>query len=934
MSPLSPAVRRHFLPWDRPWLPQVTAWLARDWERAGPLDLSATLAILPTRQSGRRLRQALAEYAAAHGGAVFPPQTHTPDTLLAAGAAAPGVAGRLEALLAWSEVLRQVDLATVPTVFPVAPVSRDFTWAWRIAGLFFQLQTQLTENGLAFADVAARAPAETDRWTQLAILEQLQVAALNARGRREPHEARRDWARQPKLPPGVQRIVILALPDPLPLAVEVLAAWASEVPVEVVVFAPAAESAAFDDWGRPVAAMWGARTIELADFETRVHACPDPAAEAEQAAAIAASYPNPDGMLGLGIADPDVASALERALSRANIAAYNPEGHPRKREGLFALLSALAALAREPHFETVADLARCPEFLACLRDRGEGEFSAATFLAQLDDLQARHLPADLGAALAVGGRGDTPLAAGLHVMEAIRAKLRHGDFPRNAIEALTMVFGSRQFDLGDGEEAGMASALETWREVVRECASARSTFVGLTTSDWWEIALRSFGELPRAEEKPPGALDLQGWLELLWEDAPHLVIAGFNDGFVPEAVVGDAFLPESLREALGLKTNSARFARDAYLLQALAASRTKGGRLDLLFARHSPAGDPLRPSRLLLRCAEPALPGRVEFLFRPVEAVRPNLPWSRAWKLAPRRVPPPERVPVTGLRAWLACPFRFYLTHLLRMEPVDSSKVELDARDFGTLCHAALEAMARAPALRDCTDEKTLGDFLLTELDRVTHARFGRDLTLPLVVQIESARQRLGRIAAIQARERAEGWIIDRVEWPFTLKVAGLEVRGKIDRVDRHEGTGALRVLDYKTSDAAVPPQKSHLRAAGATDDASPPWRHVTAGGRAQVWTDLQLPLYRRAMAEEFPSAALSCGYINLPKAVGDTALALWPELDADLQASANACADGVAEAIRAGKFWPPAEIAAERDPFAALFHHGVEDSVIREPTA
>ena len=928
MSSLPAEFRRHFLSWDRPWLPQVTEWLARDWDRAGPLDLSATLAILPTRQSGRRLRQALAEQAAAHGAAVFPPRTHTPDTLLAAGAAAPGVATRLEALLTWCEVLRRVDLAAVPAVFPVAPIQRDFSWAWRIAEILFQLQTQLTESGLAFADVAARAPAEADRWTQLAVLEREQVAALNARGRRESHAARRDWARQPKLPAGVQRIVVLALPEPLPLAVDVLAAWVSEVPVEVVVFAPAEQSASFDDWGRPMAAIWGARTIELADFESRVQACADPAAEAERTAAIAASYPNPDGMLGLGIADPDVASALERALSGANIAAYNPEGSPRKREGLFALLSAMAALAREPHFETVADLARCSDFLACLRDRGEGEFSAATFLAQLDDLQARHLPADLGAALAVGGRSDTPLAAGLRAMEAMRAKLRHGDFPQNAIDALTMVFGSRQFDLGDGEEAGMAGALEAWREVALECASARSTFVGLTNSDWWEIALRAFGELPRAEEKPPGALDLQGWLELLWEDAPHLVVAGFNDGFVPDAVVGDAFLPESLRETLGLKTNSARFARDAYLLQALAASRTKGGRLDLLFARHSPAGDPLRPSRLLLRCAEPALPGRVEFLFRPVGAVRPNLPWSRAWKLAPRRAPPPERVPVTGFRAWLACPFRFYLTHVLLMEPVDPSKVELDARDFGTLCHAALEAMARAPALRDCTDEKTLGNFLLAELDRVTHARFGRDLTLPLVVQIESARQRLGRIAAILARERAEGWVIERAEWPFTLTLAGLEVRGKIDRVDRHEGTGALRVLDYKTSDAAVPPQKSHLRPANPADDASPPWRRVTVGGREQVWTDLQLPLYLRALALEFPAAALSCGYLNLPKAVGDTALALWPELDADLQASANTCADAVAEAIRAGKFWPPAEIAAERDPFAALFHHGVEDSV------
>jgi hypothetical protein len=36
-----------------------------------------------------------------------------------------------------------------------------------------------------------------------------------------------------------------------------------------------------------------------------------------------------------------------------------------------------------------------------------------------------------------------------------------------------------------------------------------------------------------------------------------------------------------------------------------------------------------------------------------------------------------------------------------------------------------------------------------------------------------------------------------------------------------------------------------------------------------------------------------------------------------------------VATAIRAGKFWPPNEkIAPEFDDFAALFHHGVAESV------
>ena len=103
----------------------------------------------------------------------------------------------------------------------------------------------------------------------------------------------------------------------------------------------------------------------------------------------------------------------------------------------------------------------------------------------------------------------------------------------------------------------------------------------------------------------------------------------------------------------------------------------------------------------------------------------------------------------------------------------------------------------------------------------------------------------------------------------------------------------------------------------------------VSPGGREQVWADLQLPLYLHALgAGQAGAADFQAGYFNLPKAVGETAVALWPELGGELLAAARACAEGVAAAIRAGEFWPPAEMAPERDAFAALFHHGAEDSV------
>ncbi|MES2695640.1 MAG: PD-(D/E)XK nuclease family protein [Verrucomicrobiota bacterium] len=923
-------IRRHFLGWSGPLLAQAVPWLTVGWTAAaGPLDLSRTLVLVPTRQSGRRLREALAEHAGRQGGAVFPPRVYTPDAWLAEGSAEAGVASRLEVLLAWADLLLEIDLAEVAAVLPVAPPQRDFAWAWRLAETFFRLQTQLGEGGLGFADVATRTGAdfsEADRWRQLAWLEEQLILALARLGLREPHAARRAWAAAPSVPEEIERIVLLGAPDPLPLALEALTACAARMPVEVLVFAPEAEAEAFDGWGRPVAAAWEKRELALPDFEACVQVCADPASEAEQAAALAARYPQKeaDGLIAIGSADPETLPLLERSLARAGLTSYNPEGRPRRGEQLYALL---AALGREPTFDAVAALARCPDFLAALATRLGPTASIAQWLRELDRLHERHLPADLADAQRAA-RGKAELSVGLDFVAELYAAVRGDAFPHNAVAALGAIFGHRRFDLARDEDARAVESAEAWRHTMFECAQARERFPRLGRDEWWEVALRMFGDSRHAEEKPPGALDLQGWLELLWEDAPHLVVVGLNDGLVPEAIVGDAFLPEALRERLGLKTNAARFARDAYLLQAMAAWR-QPGTLDVMFVRVSAGGDPQRPSRLLLRCADAELPERIAFLFRAPESARSGVSWTRAWQLEPRRIPAPPAVSVTALRMWLACPFRFYLTHVLKMEPVEPAKSELDARDFGTLCHTALEAMALEPALRDCTDEKVLREFLLSRFDLAAHRIYGENHTLPLVVQLESARQRLGRAAAIRAQDRAEGWVIERAEWKLSLDLGGLEIRGKIDRIDRNESTGAFRVLDYKTSDTGVSPQKAHLRPLGRNEEGLPEWMCVELEGRTYVWADLQLPLYLRALEREpWVTGLMHCAYFNLPKAVGETGMIVWDGLTRDLRASAAACADGVAAAIRGGEFWPPKEIPADRDPFATLFHHGAEDSV------
>jgi len=918
----------HFLRWDRTLPAQAAAWLAAG--RGGkPLDLSDTWVIVPTRQAGRRLREAVALHAHGLGTAALAPRVTQPAGVFDAHRDA-NRGSSAAVRLHWARTLLAARLEMLPDLFPHAPRQRTFQWALGLGERLAKLRHDLAEGGLRMGEVAARAGAgfpEADRWTQLAALEAQYLERLLAAGLVDPDEAKLILARDPGAPPeGIKRIALIGCPDPMPLALAVLEAWSTAIEVAVVVHGPADRDGAFDDWGRPVAGRWPDEVDEPAEFEDTVHVCTDPAEQASRIAAMAGSYEKPDTMLAIGCADETMTPFIGSALSEREIAHYDPEGRPLARAGIARFVSLLRQFAGEPSFATASELARRPEIMDWLGAKLGRAFAPARFLEGLDELQAFNLPTALAPAIehSRGFAKTAPeLTAGLELLKELADRARGAGFPRGFLDLLATVLGA-----GTTDERRIGE-IEALRAAVDEVAIAGGRD-GINLDEGWELTLAALARGRMFDEKPTGALEIQGWLELLWEDAPHIVVAGLNEGCVPESITGDAFMPGSLREKLGLRTNADRLARDGYVLASLRAARADGGRVDILLGRRSDAGDPMQPSRLLLACREEELPERVGFLFRAPAPPSGTVPWSRAWPLV---IPKPREfstIRVTAFRSYLECPFRFLLGHGMRMESVEPEKRELDARDFGTLVHAVLERLRVDDAWRDCTDGATLARHFSAELDRIAFGRFGESPSLPLVVQIESARQRLQHAAHLQAAARAEGWRIVETEWAFpegAVVFDGLVVRGKIDRIERHEATGVVRVLDYKTSDKPVAPADAHRKKLGRGESL----RHAFAGcqvkGAPGKWIDLQLPLYRRAAAHF--GTGIVCGYFNLPKAVSETAIATWDDLDEPTQAAAMECARGVAVAVRAGVFWPPNEdIDEDEDEFARLFHEGVAASV------
>lgn len=929
------AITRHFLGWDRPALHTVVAHLVQD--LSGPtLDLSDAVVIVPTRHSGRRLREALAQAAAAQGAGVIPPRVMTPESFLAHAASDIPTADSTESVAAWCFTLARAQGEQLTALFP-SPPREDFGWRLSCAERFHRLQRSLAENGWTIISLAAAIageeagsplvpPGEQERWQDLATIEADYLTVLGNLGLRDPNHARIEALSSLSLPEGCCRIVVPALPDPLPLFCHALRSAAAEVPVEILVQAPADLASDFDDLGRPLQEVWATRRIPLPDESIRFVA--GPTDQAEEAVKVALSLA--PGELAIGAPDTEVLPFLDKSLAHVGLTSYNPAGNPLRGHTLAHLLESVGKLVSGRAFRDLAALLRHPDYLRFLRRENKG-LSFADLLAQADEFQNEHLPrnlADVQRHLGTSGVRYPAFAVAIKSVTRHVAEIERAVGAEGFLAFMAKVYAGKKLDRNRPEDRRFQAAARDMAALLCKFDGPLFEALELTRADRLQLMQRSLQALRFYPERESGSIELLGWLELQWEDVPTLVVTGMNDGSVPEAVVGDAFLPDSLRGKLGLRSNDSRFARDAYLLSVLLHSRSPGAVL-LVVGKTTAQGDPRKPSRLLFLCPDEELPGRTLTLFGDVQQRSTRIVPSYTWKLRPAAAPCPETLSVTSFKSFLACPFRFYLTYLLRMAECDDRATELDAMLFGSLCHHVLEAFGRSAALKDSDDPAQISAFLRHEASAWVHGRYGPTLPLPVEIQYRAALKRLHHVARVQAQERSDGWRIVSAEQQLGgregLPFAGLRVRGKVDRIDRHED-GRVRLLDYKTSDSPTPPAKAHLRGgAGDADD----YALVEVSGKVHRWADLQLPLYKLFIEQEM-GESVACGYFNIPKAVTETGIAMWEELDSTLVDEAAACAEAIIGRIVRGEFWPAAG-SLPYDDFEEILIGGPEISIDEE---
>ncbi len=950
---------------------EVTQWLAQQ-TRSGVAQtrtLDHLLVLVSTRQAGRRLRLALAQSL----GACVPPRIMLPEKFLVA-PATPGTqpATEAECLSLLSQLLGTIDLTPFSALFPESSHANQSDFRWRLA-MARQLQDiwrLLQENALTMRDVvlfinthqpqlAFLPDHETERWTHLAQLEELFFQWLATHNRCHPATARQQAVKHPNLPAGVEEIVLPGVLDLQPAVYQALANLTDQQPTHaprltILIHAAPEERDQYDDWGRPLPAFWSSNpALKIPLREDQYHQTTTSAQQAQRIAEIvshtlASGFDPP----GVGMVDDSLFLELQAAFLEKNLNLHNPAHLPLSQASLGQLVVRTARLCNTPSYAVFAAWFRQADVLRYLEatlPNSTNPKIAQTLLHELDEVYRKHLPqtfADLHRFCNETEDYPTLRDAVSHMATWLEP---NGRSPTAQIrEILSKIFSARTLYEklpGDRELQAAANCLNsvldaTENDFVRQILPNDRDRTQLFES---LLAEASYA----LEPNDPDTLVTDGWLELAWHPAQELVISGMNESSVPQSVVGHAFLPDRLRKSLGMTDNEQRTARDICLFNNLLRSREPGA-VTLFLERMDNQGNVRKPSRLLLLCGHdnPTFAARVLALYR--EADKPTTGYKRtlppAWRLKlpipatpppstdhPRFTPPsptdwpliqlPNRLGITAFKDYLQCPFSFFLKHILKMKPCDDQTHELEATDFGVLCHELLQSFARSN-LRDSPDAAQIEDFLITQLDLVMTRRFGSSRSTVLRMQENSLYHRLAFFAKEQARLASDGWRILATELPCELTLCGVTITGRIDRIDYCTHTQVCRLLDYKTWNKKADLESfstskkkriEQTRAQGfSTCD-------FIESKKDRIWTDLQLPLYHRLATTKkdlIPTnAKLMCGYFVLAETETDTTCQVW-DFDA-WQDAAEAKAKQVIEHIKAGLFWP---ITALNPDFTMLF--------------
>lgn len=926
---------RIFAGWDKPMLPWVARWLSQ--QITTPRDYASWTVVTPGGASQRRLMELLVNQS---GGALTPPQMLTPgalpehfyklDTVLTQHR----IAESIEVELAWALALLRAGKTAVQVLTPDPPDATEFSARLGLARRLVSVSQDLAGWGVSWQQAQAAATAHGDqpqRWDLLEALETEVDHILEEQGL-----IRRDAARVRALEQEnlmfAGHLVLVGTIDLNAQTRSMLNAIAVTSTVYVLVHAPESQAAGFVEDGTLFTEYWSDQAISISNSDLRI--ADQPVDQADAVVTALGSLADGENVatcdVVVSLADPTLLGPVRRAIEMTQDHDHKPfvtryaAGRSLAMSRPVVLLRMLASLASDARLDRLGWLVRHPDFSESV----DGPATLDRYIAE--HLIHRWTPGGSPIEQARHRESVTSIyqaAAKLLPIEMMSGVLQDVGIGLDAIEsALLQVYGDQVMSRFDDLDritidglAAISRAMDSLRRISQQGRDASSC---LLPELGFSQVLSLVAELAQAGASPErgdeSAIEIAGFLETALDDHRFVIAVGLNEGSLPTSVVSDPFLPDSVRRALNMMDNRRRLARDVLLTHSLIEGHE---RVIWIAGRRGESGDPLKPSRLMLRCSYDVMLERLKRFYdtevQDISCDTMVVESSTSKQVKPEITRPVvdtvaletlcQRLPVTALSVYVKCPYRFYLTYLRKLRRYDDEAYEMDALAFGSLVHEVLQGFGLGLAAASQDSDEIAHD-LATRLDGQIQRKYASQDTVALRVQREQAMRRLERFADWQAEQVAQGWRIDPglVEREATLSlVPGVKLIGKFDRVDRHESGGQWRVMDYKTGDSPADP-KDHTR--GHQHD----W----------TWIKFQLPIYRAMLQAMDCDGSITTGYVALSKK-DDLDLLKESKWDETAYQAAIQRAGEVATLIRRGVFWPPSHDLLD-DDFSAVTLEGV----------
>jgi RecB family exonuclease len=912
LSSYTAMIERIFLGWNKPFLQSVGSYLISRTSAAADCDLRSILVVTPSGRAGRRLIEILVGLADGFSKILVPPRIVTLGGLsdLFCGEDKTR-AGIMERRLALAHACRSVDKDLFVNLFPYPPQDAALAQWILLARELEKVFYELAASGKEIKDVIREAAEfsgsdlEEGRWRVIGEVFSVYERLMDDAGLLDPTLLLQKGISSAAAKLQYKEILLLGCADLNEAQRHLL--LCADLPTKSLIFAPQEQQERFDEIGCVIPQAWNGYSIPLKDDCIAIVSAPIDQARhvRNELAALASKYAAAD--ITIGISDESVLCLMREVLAATGVSLHEPSGDSAATGSPARLLSMLASFAESRRFTDFAMLVRHPDVETYLVRVGV----PANYLIILDSWQKEHLQGQMNGFLPGEHEHDriVSLLYGkiLNLMGALGREQRLlGEWPPEIRRLLVEVYVD-----SDGRQPVNREVFELLGNVLARMEAFNfSKSEQLSGASVIKLAVHELEEKILTPPVQEGALEVLGWLELALDDAPVLLVTGCNEGSVPEVINSDPFLPNALRSRLGLTDNDRRHARDAFFLTAICSSREV---LKVIAGKMNADGDPLMPSKLLFMCNDDELADRVrkfsgceneaeQYRCAIIDAAEPAL----AHLPKPVKLSSPlEKVSVTSLRDYLACPYRFYLRHVLGLKSLDDGAREMDALVFGTLAHEVLQSFAASEAAQSC-DAEVIKITLQNLLHQAAVAAFGAHAYPAVLVQLRQLVERLNAFAKWQASWVADGWRIIESEHAFsgkgvTISVEGRKVAlsGRIDRIDHNRLTGEVAVFDYKTGDKSHEPDQIHRRAG--------------------EWTDLQLPAYEYALRAMGEKRAIRLGYILLGSdlaKVGE-ARATWSA--AELK-DAKECLRETVGKIAREEFWPPSIDTRSKDDFAVLF--------------